>query len=89
MKRIGKPGIPGPIALTGADAFAVIGGRTREQTMFAVVAAAVYGKGRVVAFGHNGYFSKKTLEANDTNRLVTNAMAFAAAGRKKPRIGII
>jgi len=86
VERIGRPGVPGPLALTGDAAFAVAATRLGDGTVHPVVAAADYGRGRVVAFGHGGYFVRGTLDQLDTGRLVRNAAAWAARGR--PRVSV-
>ncbi|MCE9635109.1 MAG: M60 family metallopeptidase [Planctomycetes bacterium] len=93
VERVGRPGAPGALAVFGRDAFAVLtGDRTSPR---AVVAAARHGKGRVVAFAHNGYLSAPFL-ATDAGaaRLVTNAIRWAGAvgsadSGSKVRVGMV
>ena len=53
------------------------------------VAAARYGKGRVVAFGHGGYFSRGALETGDTAALVRNAILWSGGERAEPRVAVV
>lgn len=74
-----SPGsIPGPIVPFG-DAFPVVLGAEGAQRM-AVVSAARWGGGRVVAFGHGAFFDLGTLESSATQsgRFMTNALRWAA-----------
>ncbi len=84
VTSIAKPGIPGPFALFGDDVFAVVAGETRGGSRHAVVAAARHGRGRVVAFGHTGYFG--SMETGETGRLVLNALSWLAKGKRKPAV---
>lgn len=82
---IGRPGVPGPIAVFGPTAFpVVIGGDANRQE--AVVAAAVWNRGRVVAFGHGGYFSRGTLRTGETAQLLLNAAYWCAGARNEERL---
>lgn len=81
VSRIGKPGVPGPLAVTGTEAFVVWTGRDATGLALPLVVAAHHGEGKLIAFGHTGYFSAATLAENDTERLVTNA-AHWLAGEK-------
>lgn len=99
VREIAAPGAPGTLALYGPEAEAVVVGNTGGGAQVAVVASARMGKGRVVAFGHNGYFGGPTLKSADTGRLLANAVRWAAGGSSEkegdsapadsPRIGVI
>jgi hypothetical protein len=84
VKDVASPGVPGPVAVFGPRAFPVVSGREGEEKV-AVVAAARAGEGRVVAFGHGGYFSREGLFEGSTMRLVTNAVRWSGGAREKPR----
>jgi len=64
-------GIPGPVVAFGPGAFAVLTTPSGE----AVVAAARYGAGRVVAFGHGGYLGAGP-DGSGRARLLANAHAW-------------
>ena len=85
VKQIGSPGVPGNVCVFGETAFAVV----QDAGNNAVVAATEFGKGRVVLWGHNGYFSKKALQTADTGRLMLNSIAWAARGKTRPRVGFV
>ncbi|MEW6742945.1 MAG: M60 family metallopeptidase [Planctomycetota bacterium] len=85
VTQIAKPGVPGPIAVFSDAAFVVTTGRSGSDR-YPVVAAARLGKGRIVAFGHGGYFSRGGLEWGETGRLVENAVKWAAGERREPRV---
>lgn len=88
VSEIGAPGIPGSISVFGPDAFAVIVAEQRNGVQAPVVAATRYGKGRVLALGHNGYFSKGALAAGDTGRLMINGARWAG-GKQSPSVAVI
>ena len=87
VEKIAAPGVPGPLCLFGKDSFSLVAGKVDRRYRACVVAAARWGQGRVVAFGHTGYFGKGSLDAGDTARLVTNALRWA--GRKKKPVARI
>jgi hypothetical protein len=88
VKLMPPTGYPGWIAVVGPAAFPVVVGREGglDQT---VVAAADFGAGRVVLFGHNGYVSPGSWDGGDGWRLLENCIRWATRNeRGKPRIGV-
>lgn len=82
VKKIAAPGAPGPVCVFGDRAFAVIAAPRAPA-----VAAAEWGKGRAVAFGHNGYFTAPVLAVADTGAFLTNCVRWAAGkAGAKPRV---
>ncbi len=79
VESIAAPGLPGPVAVFGHGAFAVV----TPQPAQAVVAAAGWGKGRVVVFGHGGML---TATSGDSTVLLANAAHWAAGGRDEIRV---
>jgi hypothetical protein len=84
VSRIGAPGIPGPLCVFGDGAFPVVAGGAGAKACEPVVAAGRLGAGRVVAFGHPGYFDLKALESPDTGRLMANAVRWAGGAKAEP-----
>lgn len=80
VSSIAAPGVPGPLCVFGEKAFAVVGGGSDKKGREPVVGAARWGAGRVVAFGHPGYFGAEALAEADTGRLMVNAVRWAAGG---------
>ena len=100
VASIGAPGVPGPLCVYGSEAFPVIVGRIIGYGSRAfpvssivhapVVAAARWQAGRIVALGHDGYFTRATLKSLDTGHLIVNALHWAADGEPSgPRIGVV
>ena len=87
VHQIAKPGLPGPVAVFGPQAFAVILGESGGRRQ-ALVGAAQYGRGRVVALGKDGYFDAETLSDADTRTLLLNAARWAAQNRTAPKIAL-
>ncbi len=83
-----RPGVPGNLVVFGDDAFAVVTGGKRPEP---VVAAARFGKGRVVVMAHSGYLAASTLpiESDTRGRLLRNALEWTVHGRKGARVGLI
>jgi len=69
-------GVPGRLALVGEGAFAVVVGADPPAPF---VAAARFGKGRVVAFGHNAYIGPNPETAPGAARLFQNALSWLGA----------
>ncbi len=91
VSEIAAPGVPGPLCVYG-DAFAVAVGGAAGDTVEAVAAAAPFGAGKVLAFGHGGYFGPESLDTADTGRLIENAVRWAVADLPPSgliRIGVI
>ncbi|MBM4039152.1 MAG: hypothetical protein FJ290_11630 [Planctomycetes bacterium] len=82
VARVAAPGSPGSLCVFGGEAFVVVAGGAGGALRQPVVAATTSGQGRVVAFGHDGYFAPDALAAADTGRLVLNAIRWAS--RKPP-----
>lgn len=86
INTIAGPGAPGGVTAFGPQAFAVIGGKD-GKALGPVVAATRFEKGRVVAFGHNGYLG--AFAERDTGALLLNAARWAATsadGKKKQKL---
>jgi hypothetical protein len=84
---IAAPGIPGPVSVFGPDAFAIIAAPVDDATSAPVVAGAHLGRGRIIAFGHTGYFDKAALASHDTQLLVRNAIAWTA-DKPRPKVAV-
>ncbi len=84
--EIGIPGIPGLLSVFGDRSFPVVEAESAGRPA-PVVAAGFTGKGRVVAFAHNGYFGAGMLKTAGTGTLVENAARWTAA-KSEPTVGI-
>ncbi len=85
VKSLPKAGAPGPIGIWGNIAFPILAAPDKEGVEIAVAAAAAYGKGRVILFGHNSYLAGG--EGGDHAKLIENCMKWAA-NKEKPRVGV-
>ena len=88
VAEIAAPGLPGPVAVFGPQAFAVVVGRVGKGLSAPVVAASRLGQGRVVAFGHPSYLEKEALDTADTGVLVLNAVHWLARPGRTLRVGV-
>ena len=89
VSGIHAPGIPGTVCAFGPQAFAVIAGKSGRASGI-VVAASRLGKGRVMAFGHDGYLTGTPPDTADTGRLMLNAVRWlGGANARTPRVGAI
>ena len=86
VSEIAAPGVPGPICVYG-DAFAVAVGGASGGTVEPAVAAAPFGDGRVMVFGHGGYFDPGSLDTADTGQLILNAIQWSVSDL--PPFGLI
>lgn len=88
VRRVAAPGVPGPLCVYGPDSTPAVVGGAGDATRLPVVAIGSLGQGRVVAFGHDGYFGPATLEQADTARLLTNAVRWAGRSQR-PRVAVL
>ncbi|CAN5393874.1 hypothetical protein BH11PLA2_BH11PLA2_50470 [soil metagenome] len=72
VATIACPGSPGPLCVFGTNAFPVV-----IVDNDVIIAAGTLGQGKVVAFGHNGYFEDENLKVGDTKKLLLNAIRWA------------
>ncbi len=72
-----------------STASAVVVGKSDGDSEVAVISLARLGKGRIVAFAHDGYFGEGTLKLADTGKLLLNAVRWASVDKAKPRVGLI
>ncbi len=86
---IAPTGVPGPLCVFGKDAATLVAGK-EGNTLAPLAAAAKFGKGRIVAFGHNGYLGKDAFTPNfGARRLLLNIFHWLAAENPSPRIAIV
>lgn len=88
VTEIAAPGVPGPVAVFGPQAFAVIVGRSGKSLAAPVVAASRLGQGKIVAFGHPSYLDADALGTADTGVLVQNAVRWLARQGQTLRVGV-
>ena len=89
VTSIPKLGAPGPVAIYGQYAFPVLAAGADGKAQMAVCAAAGYGKGRAVIFGHTGYIDASSANG-DLAKLLENCARWcsAASNKQKPRVGV-
>jgi len=85
VKSVPKAGAPGPIGIWGNVAFPILAAPDKEGVEIAVAAAAGFGKGRVILFGHNSYLAGG--EGGDHAKLMENCVKWAG-NKEKPRVGL-
>ncbi len=87
VKTIGIAGSPGQLCVFGEKSFVVIPGGEKDAEV-ALVAATQYDKGRIIAFGHNGYLTPKTMEQADTLTFTKNCINWSAGIKDEPVVGV-
>lgn len=88
VNQLPVPGIPGPLAVLTTNAFPVVAAPLGRTVQGPVVAAALWGPGRVVVLGHDGYFGQETLAHPGAGQLMLNAARWSS-GQESPRIGVL
>jgi hypothetical protein len=78
-------GSPGGVSVIGPNAFALVAGKDGKN-LSPVVAASTWDKGRIVAFGHNGYLGLTTNP--EVSQLLANAVRWTLNGTSKARVGV-
>jgi len=74
VHEIDSPGVPGPLLIFGNQTFPVIAGKLGKERA-CVVAAGRLGRGRFVAFGHEGYLRAT---GHDTPKLLANSVRWVS-----------
>ncbi len=85
VETVVKVGIPGPLLLTGEDAFPILIGSIGGKIQAPFVAASFMGKGAVLAFGHGGYLDTRNLDKANTMQLLMNGVRWVS-GKTAPKI---
>ncbi|HEY0866829.1 MAG TPA: M60 family metallopeptidase [Fimbriimonas sp.] len=83
VQTVATPGLPGVVHTIDDRATPFLVGEGKP-----IAAAGYAGRGRVVAFGHDGYLGEGPLATGDTKRLVQNAIRWAA-GKPNPLVGYV
>lgn len=83
VSAIRTEGLPGSFICASSSAFGVVAGKNWDGTYHPVVAAAFYGKGRVIAFGHGSFFEALPFQS-DTAQFLVNAAGWVGQGKKSP-----
>ena len=86
VSAIPKLGAPGPVAIWGPYAFPVITAGESGKPETALAAAAGFGKGRIVVFGHNSYLDPGNGNEASVGALLVNSVKWMST-KQKPRIG--
>lgn len=84
VDAVATAGVPGPLAIVGPRAFALVAGREGRDGRLPVVAGGEWERGRVVAFGHGGMIGADALRHPGTRRLVLNAVRWLGAAPVGP-----
>lgn len=85
VQSVPKLGAPGPVGIWGQIAFPILSAADKDGIEIAVAAAAAYGKGRIILFGHNSYLGGNG--GGDHAQLLENCVKWAG-NTAKPRIGL-
>jgi hypothetical protein len=85
IAKIGSPGSPGRVCVFGDAAFPVVVGKA-NNTVQPVVGAARLGAGRIVVFGHTGYFDAANLKEADTGKFLRHCLTWAGHGAAAPNV---
>ncbi|MEZ0267593.1 MAG: M60 family metallopeptidase [Phycisphaerae bacterium] len=89
VTAVAAPGTPGAVTVFGESAAVLFDGPTGKKgdARVPVAGIASAGKGRVVAFGHDGYLKPDAWDAGQTARLFENLLKLT--GKGKPRVAVV
>jgi hypothetical protein len=82
------PDSSGSLIVFGEQAFPVLAARSDWGATEPLIAAARFGKGRMVVMGTNAILEQDLLQAADTGRLLANVLRWAAGEKTAPKVGI-
>lgn len=85
VKSVPKAGAPGPVGIWGTMAFPILAAPDKDGVEIAVAAAAGYGKGRIVLFGHNSYLNGGA--GGDHAQFLENCVKWTG-NKPKPSVGL-
>ncbi len=88
VSSIPKVGAPGPVAIWGNLAFPVLAAADGDKAELALAAAAGYGKGRALIFGHNSYLDGGNTSSGSLGTLLVNSVNWVG-NKEKPRVGVM
>ena len=91
VQEIASPEFLSNVLVFGKAAFPVVVGKSWQNVLETTIAAARFGKGRVVAFGSTSYFEGEHLNFADTGKFFGNALRWAAGGNESGaplRVGV-
>ena len=91
VNLIASPGVPGTLCAFAQNATIIADAPTGRQNAprRPIIAAATYGKGRIIAFAHDGYFKSDALAKHDTARLIANLLRWSTRNNRPARVGAI
>ncbi|MBI3878685.1 MAG: hypothetical protein HY301_01290 [Verrucomicrobia bacterium] len=89
VTKIASPGTPGRVCVFGDTAFPIVVGGAGKGLVQPVVGAGRLGAGRVVVFGHGGYFDAATMKEGDSGKFLANCITWAARGAAKPEVVVL
>jgi len=80
LGKFASPGLPGVISSFNDRSFVVVAGKQNKALSSVIAAGELDGlkKGRIVAFGHDGYLDAVNLEIQDTRKLFLRLALWAA-----------
>ena len=87
VSEISTNGIPGGVSAFGPNAFAVVAGKDGEKALLPILSAARWEKGRIVAFGHDGFL--RSVDESGNGTLLANAARWAGGNAPKPKVGVV
>lgn len=88
VSEIASPGLPGALSVFGDAAFPVVLGKSGRDALQPAVAGASLGKGRIVAFCHDGFFAEGALHELDTGTFFANCIRWAGGGRSDLTVAV-
>src|SRR5665213_3618898 len=86
VKEIATGRYLGSLSVFGDQAFPVVNGRSDNGAQEPAIAAARFGRGRMVAF--TGYVEDNVFNVADTGRLILNAANWAGGEKGSTRVGV-
>jgi len=88
VREIAPGNYNGSLCVFGKQAFPVVTAPSETGAAEPLVAAARFGKGRLVISGNTAYLEQNVLQVADTARFVGNIVRWAAAGKTAPLVGV-
>ena len=89
VTEVAAPGSPGGLSTLGPDAFPVVSAPLEGAVAAPMIAGTRLGTGRILAFGHDGFFGTAAIKTGQTGQFLQNAVRWLTPAGKVPNVAVM